>query len=59
VKEIRYEISKNAKGLAWAEYKDKSNRVWWFVEMYPADNLKRTSFKTRFFGSSKSLGLDE
>lgn len=31
---------KNAKGLAWAEYKDKSNRVWWFVEMYPADNLK-------------------
>lgn len=32
---------KNAKGLAWAEYKDKSNRVWWFVEMYPADNLKK------------------
>ncbi len=32
---------KNAKGLAWAEYKDKSNRVWWFVEMYPAENLKK------------------
>lgn len=31
---------KNARGLAWAEYKEKSGRVWWFVEMYPAANIK-------------------
>ncbi len=38
---------KNAKGLAWAAYKDKTNRVWWFVEMYPVQNLKKNQIYRR------------
>lgn len=31
---------KDSEGLAWAEKKDDTGRIWWFVEMDPYSNLK-------------------
>lgn len=31
---------KGSEGIAWAEKKDETGRIWWFVEMDPSSNLK-------------------